>query len=550
MTSFLSNISSAEWRARHLPGIVRKAAFRTAVLAIVGVLLMVGLAWADPNGTATGGMGDIVAKAAGSPTAAEVAQDLGHLKISTNLFFLMVGVALIFFMQAGFLLVEVGFMRAKNAANIAAMNLGIFGIGALAYFATGFALQMGGAGPLATLGGAGALNGSFALAKGWGIFGTKGWFLTGHTYDVAIIGMFLFQMVFMDTAATIPTGAMAERWKFSSFAIYGIWMAGLLYPVYAMWVWGGGWLSQLGTTIGLGHGALDFAGSGVVHAVGGFVALAGAIVLGPRIGKFKDGKPQAIPGHDIPIAILGTVILTFGWIGFNGMSTLAATDMRFTIIIANTLLAAGAGMTVAMLTVWRAFGKPDPSMMANGFLAGLVAVTAPCAFISPLSAVMIGAVAGFIVVAAVVFVERVLKVDDPPGAVAVHAFCGVWGLIALGLFADGTYGDGFNGVAGGVRGLFFGGGFAQLGAQLISVAVVALWAFGVGYTFFRLQAALTPGGIRSTAENELAGLDPSEMGQLAYPDFTGDAPLGGGSTPEVPGGPAHHHRPVPVGSEA
>jgi Amt family ammonium transporter len=539
----------------NLPGLLKKAAVRTLILSVVMLALMVGIAFAagDPTGASTGTAKDVVAATAGSPTVAEVAQDLGHLKVGTNLFFVIVGVALIFFMQAGFLLVEVGFCRAKNAAYIAAMNLGIFTIGALSYFLIGFGLQMGGFGSLATLGGAGGLSSAFEIVKGWPIFGTTGFALNGSSYDVGIIAMFLFQLVFMDTAATIPTGAMAERWKFSSFAIYGFFMAAFIYPIYAMWVWGGGWLAKLGVNLGLGHGALDFAGSGVVHAIGGFVGLAGILVLGPRIGKFtKEGKAIAIPGHDIPIALLGTVILVFGWIGFNGMSTLGATDFRFTVIIANTILAAVAGSFVSWMLVWKLWGNPDPSMIANGMLAGLVAITAPCAFVSPLGAVVIGLIAGAIVVGGVVFVERVLKADDPVGAVAVHGFNGLWGLAALGLFADGTYGDGFNGVPGAVRGLLYGGGFGQLGAQLISVVVVVAWAFGTGMLLFKVQNALQPGGIRSTAEDELAGLDATEMGVLAYPDFSGSGPLGEGGLSETPIGPSGHHAPSssPVGGEA
>jgi len=533
------------------PTILRKAAFRTLVLALIGLFLMAGLAWADPNGTSTGTIGDVVAKTAGSPNIAELGAELGHLKVSVNMFFVIVGVALIFFMQAGFMCVETGFTRAKNAAYVAGMNLGIFTIGALAYYVVGFGLQFGGFGALGTIGGSTALTSAFEVAKGWPIFGTTGFALFGKSYDVAVAAMFLFQLVFMDTAATIPTGAMAERWKFSAFAIYGLWMAAIVYPIYGSWVWGGGWLAKLGVNLGLGHGALDFAGSGVVHAVGGFVALAGIVVLGARVGKFKkDGTPVAIPGHDIPLAILGTIILVFGWIGFNGMSTLAATDLRFTIVIVNTILAATAGSLSAWLLVWRLWGKPDPSMIANGMLAGLVAITAPCAFVAPWGAMLIGLIAGLIVVGGVVFVERVLKQDDPVGAVAVHGFNGLWGLAALGLFADGTYGDGFNGVNGPVTGLLYGGGFGQLGAQLISVAVVVAWAFGVGWTFFKLQNALTPGGIRSTESDELAGLDATEMGTLAYPDFIDGGDIGVDSYSEVPSGPTHALHPKPVRGEA
>jgi Amt family ammonium transporter len=519
---------------RATPGVLGKAALRTALLAMVGVMLMVGIAHADPTGTSTGAAADVVAKVVGSPTVMEVAQDLGHLKVGTNLFFLMVGVALIFFMQAGFMLVETGFCRAKNAAYVAAMNLGIFTIGALTYWAIGFGLQMGGFGALSTFGGNAALGGTFEIAKGWGVLGTTGFLLRGNSYDVAVAAMFLFQLVFMDTAATIPTGAMAERWRFSAFTVYGVFMAGLIYPVYAMWVWGGGWLAKLGTNVGLGHGVLDFAGSSVVHAIGGFVGLAGILVIGPRVGKFgRDGKPNAIPGHHIPMALLGTIVLVFGWLGFNGMSTLAATDLRFTVIITNTVLAAVAGSFSAWMLVWKLWGNPDPSMIANGMLAGLVAITAPCAFVDPTGAVAIGLVAGLLVVGAVTLVERVFRADDPVGAVAVHGFNGLWGMIALGLFADGTYGDGFNGVAGAVRGLLYGGGFGQLGAQLVACVVVVIWAFGLGTVLFRIQDRVTPGGIRSTAEDELAGLDVTEMGVLAYPDFSGSTAQGVTAPPEA-----------------
>lgn len=554
MTSFIrglaTDLSPPDWRRRHLPGILKKAAVKTAIMTALLTLLIVGLAFADPNGSATGGAADVVAKTAGSPTLGEVAQDLGHLKVGTNLFFLMMGVALIFFMQAGFAMVETGFCRAKNAAHVVMTNFIIFATGGIAWWAVGFALAFGGFGALGTFGGNAALGGVFEIAKGWGVFGTKGFFLGGNTYDVAVAGMFLFQLVFMDTAGTIVTGAMAERWKFSAFFVFGFFISAFTYPLYANWVWGGGWLAHLGTNLGLGHGVLDFAGSSVVHAVGGFSALAGAVVLGPRLGKFKkDGTPNAIPGHHIPMAIFGTIILVFGWMGFNGMSTLAATDLRFTVIILNTILAACFGGVAGLLTIWKITGKPDPSMSANGMLAGLVAITAPCAFVSPLGAAAIGAIGGVLVVYSVLFVERVLKVDDPVGAVSVHGVNGLWGMIALGLFADGTYGDGFNGVAGAVRGLLYGGGFNQLGAQLIAVVVVAAWSFGVMWVFFTVQDKIM--GIRSSEADELAGLDVTEMGLSAYPDFER------GGYDGIEGGPGSgkpHTRPAgapaPVGGEA
>ena len=270
--------------------------------------------------------------------------------------------------------------------------------------------------------------------------------------------MFLFQMVFMDTTATIPTGSMAERWKFISFFFYGIFVGTIIYPVFGNWVWGGGWLSQLGTNFGIGHGHCDFAGSSVVHMTGGVLAFVGAWLIGPRIGKFnRDGSPNAIPGHNIPMAILGTFILAFGWFGFNPGSSFAGTDLRIGIIATNTMLASATGAIAATLWMWWfRTKKPDPSMMANGMLAGLVAITAPCAFVSPIGACIIGLVSGALVVESVFFFEGVLKIDDPVGAISVHGVNGAWGCLRSGLFADGTYGDGWNGVAGTVKGLFYG----------------------------------------------------------------------------------------------
>jgi len=524
-----------------MPDIFKRAAVRTTLLTVVAFVLLTGLAVAgDPTGAATGDINAVTAATAGRPTVTEIGNQLGHLTIGVNMFFVIVGVALIFFMQAGFMLVETGFCRSKNAAHVAMTNFIVFGIGALAYWVCGFALQFGGFGSISLLGGVEPLNKLVALAPGWGIFSAKGFFvgsLGDGTYDVGIFAFFLFQLVFMDTAATIVTGAMAERWKFSAFIPMGVFMGAFVYPVYGMWVWGGGWLSQLGTTLGLGHGVLDFAGSSVVHAVGGWSALAGAIVIGPRIGKFKkDGTPIAIPGHHIPMAILGTIILFFGWFGFNGMSTLAAGDMRFSVIIANTLLAGAAGMMSAMFLVWKMWGKPDPSMAVNGSLAGLVAITAPCAFVTPWAAVVIGAIAGILVVLSVIFIERKLKVDDPVGASSVHGVNGLWGMIALGLFADGTYGAGLNGIATPVKGLFYGDP-GQLVAQLIACVVVVAWSFGLFYLFFTLQKKVM-GGLRSSANDEVAGLDATEMGVLAYPDFVSTSPVTDGADIKIAGGEA------------
>ena len=364
----------------------------------------------------------------------------------------------------------------------------VYAIGMLGFWICGFALQMGGVGAVATLGGTPPLNHEFTIqlfGKTFGLFGLKGFFLTGDTYDVGVFALFLFQMVFMDTAATIPTGAMAERWKFSAFVVFAFFMSMFVYPLYANWVWGGGWLAALGSNFGLGHGHVDFAGSSVVHMVGGVAALAGAIVLGPRNGKFnKDGSANPIPGHSVPMAVVGTFILAFGWFGFNAGSTLAGSDLRIAVVATNTMLASAAGAFTAMMYVWLRYGKPDPSMLVNGMLAGLVAITAPCAFVNSVSAVVIGG-AGVLVVLAVFFIEQTLKIDDPVGAIAVHGVCGAFGVLSVGLFADGTYGDGLNGVSGAVRGLFYGDA-SQLAAQSVGVLANIVFVFVSFYAFFKV----------------------------------------------------------------
>jgi Amt family ammonium transporter len=332
-----------------------------------------------------------------------------------------------------------------------------------------------------------------------------------------VFALFLFQMVFMDTAGTIPTGAMAERWKFSAFIVFGFFMSMLVYPLFANWVWGGGWLATLGKEFGLGHGHVDFAGSSVVHMVGGVAALAGAIVIGPRIGKYtKSGESVAIPGHDLPMAIAGTFILAFGWFGFNPGSTLAGGDLRIAVVATNTMLAGTGGAIAAMFWVWKRLGKPDPSMIVNGLLAGLVAITAPCAFVNSGSAVLIGAIAGILVIESVLFIDRVLKIDDPVGAISVHGVCGAFGVLSVGVFADGVYGDGWNGVAGPVKGLLYGDA-SQLAAQMVGTLTCLVFVFAMFFAFFKIVEALM--GNRVSAEAELEGLDIPEMGALAYPDF-------------------------------
>jgi Amt family ammonium transporter len=298
--------------------------------------------------------------------------------------------------------------------------------------------------------------------------------------------------------------------------IYGFIIGGLIYPLYANWVWGGGWLSQLGKMFGLGHGHVDFAGSSVVHMTGGVAALAGALVIGPRIGKYKDGRAMAIPGHHIPMAIVGPFILAFGWFGFNAGSSFAGTDLRIGVIATNTMLASAGGAFSSMVYMWMRYGKPDISMMCNGMLAGLVAITAPCAFVPAPSAVLIGVIAGFLVCISVLFVDQKLKIDDPVGAFSVHGVNGAWGVISLGLFADGTYGDGLNGVAGTVKGLFYGDA-SQFTAQCIGTLTNIIYVFVVSYVFFKILDMII--GLRVLEEVEMIGLDQAEVAVTAYPDF-------------------------------
>jgi Amt family ammonium transporter len=450
------------------------------------------------------------------PTVGDVATQTEKNRVSINMDWLMLGAILVLFMQAGFALVETGFTRAKNAAHTMMMNLVIFALGVAGWFACGYALMFGSTDQSGLLG-LTPLGTAWHVGH-WNLLAHSGFFLTGKAYDVSVLGFFFFQLVFMDATATIPTGAMAERWKFSSFCVWGLFASMLLYPIFGNWVWGGGWLSQLGA-FGpkWGHGAVDFAGSGVVHAMGGVAAFWGAKILGPRIGKFdKDGNPRAIPGHHLPMAMLGTFILLVGWMGFNGGSTFAGGDLRLTVVITNTIISSAFGCLAAMFLMWRLFGKPDPSMTANGLLAGLVAITAPCAFVAPWAAAVIGGCAGLVVVYVVLLVERRLKVDDPVGAVAVHGACGLWGLLAVGLFADGTYGVGLNGVDGPVKGLFYGDG-GQLAAQVTDVVVLVAFCSLMTIIFFNILKRTI--GMRSDEAAEIAGLDLPEMGALAYPDF-------------------------------
>ncbi len=489
-------------------------------LALAGLLLVSWAILADATGDKTGGIANVPAKVAGKPTLEEIGAAIGQTRVSLNFVWVLVAGFLVMFMQAGFALAETGFTRARNAAHTMMMNFMVYAIGILGFWVAGFALQMVGSGaPMgASLTVPEAMNkliGPVVGGNAWGLFGGTGFFLTGVSYDVAAFALFLFQMVFMDTALTIPTGAMAERWKLSAFVIYAFVGSALIYPIFACWAWGGGWLSTLGKYAGLGHGYADFAGSGVVHLTGGVMALTGAIVLGPRIGKYVKGEAQAIPGHNLPMAVLGCFILAFGWFGFNAGSTLAGTDLRISVVAVNTMLASASGAFLAFLYTWRKFGRPDLSMAINGMLAGLVAITAPCAFVTAPSAVLIGAVAGVLVVAAALFIENKLKIDDPVGAIAVHGVNGAWGLIALGLLADGTYGGGLNGgPEAGVAGLFYGDP-NQLVAQVIGIGANLLWVGGSSFALFKILDLTL--GMRVRPEQEMQGLDFNEVSAPAYP---------------------------------
>jgi len=409
----------------------------------------------------------------------------------------LVAAALVFFMQAGFAMVETGFTRAKNAINIMMKNLMDFSMGSLAFWAIGFGIMFG------------------ASSTGW--FGTSGFFLSDFKagVDPWVLAFWMFQVVFCATAATIVSGAMAERTRFSGYLIYTVGLSAIIYPVFGSWAWGSlfngnGWLEGLGF--------IDFAGSTVVHSVGGWAALAGTIVLGPRMGKYlKNGQIKPILGHNLPLAALGVFILWLGWFGFNPGSTTAA-NKDIAMIFVNTNLAAAAGAVLAMFTSWIRFGKPEIGMSLNGALAGLVAITSPCASVSPLSAIIIGAAAGIIVVVSVLFFDKI-KVDDPVGAISVHGVCGAWGTLAAGIFNMG------------------GTSLKMIGVQLLGIGVCFLWVFPTAFVMFKLIDKTV--GLRVSPEEELEGLDLAEHGGNAYPDFGVSSYSGVGFSggPGSPGAP-------------
>jgi Amt family ammonium transporter len=442
----------------------------------------------------------LVAVGIASTFAQESIETLGF---SINVIWLFIGAFLVFIMQAGFALVETGLTRAKNATNITMKNVMDFCFGAIVYWAVGWGLMYGD-----------DFN---------GFIGTSQFFhgpmdLTLPVEEVMGDANFyrdwFFQVVFAATAATIVSGAMAERTQFKSYLIYTCFISTVIYPISGHWMWSGdGWLAKLGF-----H---DFAGSTVVHSVGGWAALMGAIVLGPRLGKYVKGKNgitvNAIPGHNIPYAALGVLLLFFGWFGFNGASTLSGTvgeggiwsSLNISRVATTTCLAAAAGAVSALIFSWIWFKKPDASMTLNGLLAGLVAITAPCAVVSPGASIAIGLIAGVLVVLSVEFIDKVLKVDDPVGAVSVHCTNGIFGTLAVGIWG--------NAEPDGVLGLLHGGGFTQLGIQLVGIAAVAVWAAGTSLILFLVIRAIF--GLRVSPKEEMMGLDLSEHKSEAYAGF-------------------------------
>ncbi|KGE73809.1 ammonium transporter [Spirochaeta lutea] len=410
------------------------------------------------------------------------------IQAAFDMIWLVLAASLVFFMQAGFAMVEIGLTRAKNSGNIIMKNLMDFSVGAIAYWAVGWALMYG-----ETLG---------------GFVGSSAWFLSypAGTDMSPLYRDWIFQVVFAATAATIVSGSMAERTKFTAYLAYSVFISGLIYPVAGHWTWGGGWLAELGF-----H---DFAGSTIVHSVGGWAALAGAIVLGPRAGKYVkvNGKTisKAIPGHNLPLAALGVFILWFGWFGFNAGSTLSGTDMTIGHVATTTTLAAAAGAVAAMVISWIWFGKADVSMSLNGALAGLVGITAGTWVVNPLGSVIIGLVAGVLVVLSVEFIDKVLHIDDPVGAISVHGVNGLWGTLAVGLFADGVNDPS-------IVGLFYGGGFGQLGTQFIGALSYAGWTLVTAFILFLVIKKTI--GIRVNEKEEREGLDLSEHATDSYSGF-------------------------------
>jgi ammonium transporter, Amt family len=451
-----------------------------------------------------------------SATAQEVSPEeaMAELKVGVDTAWVVIAAILVIFMNAGFCMLETGFCRQKNAVNILSKNLIVFALATIAFWAIGFGLMFGDGNGFIGLSGfflSGADNSPATGDAYQGIFSSLNW--TG----VPLAAKFLFQVAFAGTAATIVSGAVAERIKFIDFLIFSLLLVGIAYPITGHWVWGGGWLYNFGFW--------DFAGSTVVHSVGGWAALMGAAFLGPRIGKYTNGTTTALPGHNMSIATLGCLILWIGWFGFNPGSTMAV-DPSIAHIALTTNLAAAAGGIAATITAWVVSGKPDLSMIINGILAGLVAITAPCAFVGYFPSIIIGLIGGIIVVFAVYFFDSI-RIDDPVGAVSVHLVNGIWGTLALGLFANPEW------YTDGPVGLFYGGGLAQLGIQFVGILTVGGMTVLLSSIFWlALKATL---GIRVSEEEELIGLDIGEHGMEAYSGFLKDTSGVAGAPTGVPG---------------
>ena len=423
-------------------------------------------------------------------------------KVAVDTIWVLVTAMLVFFMNLGFACVETGFTRSKNSVNILSKNFIVFAVSSIAFWALGWGLMYGNGNPLigwqGLLGISGADNSPATGSAYLGAYSAIAW------ATVPLLAKFFFQLVFAGTAATIVSGAVAERIKYISFIAFSFIMVAVIYPIVGHWIWGGGWLAT--------SGMWDFAGSTVVHSVGGWAALAGILVLGPRFGKFKkDGSANAIPGHNLGLATIGAFVLWLGWFGFNPGSTMAADVNAISRIVITTNLAAAAGILSSTLISWLVLGKPDLGMTINGCLAGLVAVTAPCAYISPLSSIIIGAIAGILVVLAVISFDKI-KIDDPVGALSVPLVNGIFGTLAVGLFAQAEFMPNTTG-----NGLLFGGGFKLLSAQLTGVAAVASFVFLISLLAWSIIKAVM--GLRVSLEEEIRGLDIGEHGNTAYPDF-------------------------------
>ncbi|WP_435015549.1 ammonium transporter [Tundrisphaera sp. TA3] len=463
--------------------------------------------------------GRSIATAESRPGAMPAANQLDAIKATLGMVRTLIVGFLALAIQAGFILVAVGLTRAKNASHTSGQILLGFAIGVIGFWACGFALMFGGAGHIVASVGDDVLGRMASIHLGEreiGLFGYEGFFLSQNPGTGSALWLFLLQLGFLGTAAIIPTGSLAERWRMKASCLFGLAISMLIYPIFGCWAWGGGWLAGLGTNFGIGNGFVDFAGSGVVHLTGGVAALVGSSVVGPRIGKYRrDGMPNPIPGHNIPLVIVGSLLLASAWIAMGANGGRPTADMELGPMAVRALLAAVSGCLGSCLYAWLFFGRPDPTLCCNGLLAGVVAISAPCAFVSPIGATVIGGLAGLLAIGGILAVERILRVDDPVGAVSVHAACGAFGCLCVGLFATGEYGKGWNGVADVTpMGILYGGGLGQLAAQAIGILANLLWVAPTSYAAFRAIDALV--GNRVSARVEVEGLDIPETGVLGY----------------------------------